>query len=104
VGWKELLMLDYAFLYSLSLVIWTFLRGKLKNVKAFALVYSTGAHLVFLASLYTFSLEWGAPLLLLSYLASAVLSFKKPELLAEPYLYLAWSTAFALSYALRWSG
>jgi len=96
LGWKELLLLDYAYIYSLSLVIWKFLEGKLKNVKAFGLAYSTGAHLVFLEAALVLGAAWLVPLVGVSYLLSIIIDLKKPHLLAQPYLYLAWATALAI--------
>jgi hypothetical protein len=102
LDWKTLLLLDYAYIYSLSLVLWRFLEGKLKNVKAFGLAYSTGAHLVFLELCVLLGLSYAVPLLVASYLASVVIAFKRPKWLAQPYLYLAWTTGFALLALLRW--
>ncbi len=101
MDWRELLLIDYAYIYSLSLVIWRFLEGKLRNVKAFALAYVTGAHLV----VFTLSLVLGLPYLsiavILSYSTSVALALKRPEVCAEPYLYLFWATLFALLMVLR---
>jgi len=96
LDWKELLLLDYAYIYSLSLVIWRFLEGKLKNVKAFGLAYLTGAHLIFLEATLVSGVTWLTPLVGVSYLLSVIIDFKRPHLLAQPYLYLAWATALAI--------
>ncbi|HIH90272.1 hypothetical protein [Ignicoccus hospitalis] len=98
--WGELLLLNYAFLYSLSTVFWRTLRDKVKKERPFALAYATGAHLIFLTSLLRLNLIDWIPLVITSYLIMSIISITRPDKAMLPYVYTAWATLLALEVAM----